>query len=98
MILHKLVIVSMEVALTACCISQQFPHVVEECLSVYIHSVLSSNPLTSGSDSLHCLFFHSFWDMILKIVNCYPLEEFLVPLVSMLSLQCFSCFSVGSLL
>ena len=38
--------------------------VVEEYLSMYTHSVLSSNPLTSGLDSSHCLFHHSFQDVI----------------------------------
>ena len=87
---------SIEMDLTNHCISQQFPHVTEEYLNMYSHSGFSLNPLTLGLDSLHCPFYHSFWDMISQIVICYLCEEFLVPPVSKLSLKYSFCFSVGS--
>ena len=60
----QMVVTSMEVDLISHCISQWFPHIVEEYLSVCTHSVLSSNPLTPGLDSSHCPFYHSFLDVI----------------------------------
>ena len=55
-----MVVTLMEVAPVNCCISQQSPCTAEEYLSTCTHSVLSSNPPTSGLNSLHCLFHHSF--------------------------------------
>ena len=85
--IHELVVTWMKVVPADHCVSQKFPHAVEEYLSMYTCLVLSLNPLNSGLGSLHCLFHHSSWDMISYIVNCYLCEEFLVPLVSIPSLK-----------
>ena len=62
-ILQKMEVTSIEVDLIDHCISQQFPHVVEEYLNMYIRSDFSLNPLVLGFDSSHCPSCHSFWDM-----------------------------------
>ena len=48
MILHEMEVTSVEVDLINRCNFQQFPHVVEECLNMYIHSDFSLNPLVVG--------------------------------------------------
>ena len=96
MILHEMEVTSVEVDPINRCNSQRFPHATEECLDVCTHSGFSLNPLTFGSDSLHCLSCHFLWDLTFLIVICYLYEELLVPLVSMLSLKHSFYFSVGS--
>ena len=52
MILHEMEVTSMEVDLINCCNFQQFLHIAEECLNMYIHSDISLNPLVVGFNSL----------------------------------------------